>query len=102
MIPDLYISTYTIQDWKLWEGDWELIKGTPVAMSPSHLNKHQLMGSDLHAYFFNILRENKTPYNCKVLYEQDWIINETNVVRPDTLIACGNLDPEGHITRTPV
>ncbi len=61
MIPNLYIPTYTVQDWKLWEGDWELIKGTPVAMSPSPLNKHQLMGSDLHVYFYNMLRETRLP-----------------------------------------
>lgn len=101
MIPNLYIPTYTVQDWKLWEGDWELIKGTPVAMSPSPLNKHQLMGSDLHVYFYNMLRENKASCNCRVLYEKNWIIDETNVVRPDILIACGNLDPEGHITEPP-
>lgn len=102
MIPDLYIPTYTVRDWELWEGDWELIKGAPIAMSPSPFNKHQLMGSDLHAYFYNSLKQNSASCNCRVLYEQDWIIDEYNVVRPDILIACGNLDPEGHITQTPV
>ena len=101
MIPDLYIPTYTIKDWKLWEGDWELIKGTPVAMSPAPLNKHQFMGSDLHAYFYSILRQNGESCNCRVLYEQDWIIDESNIVRPDILIACGNLNPDGYITRPP-
>lgn len=102
MTPDLYIPTYTVQDWKLWEGDWELIKGAPVAMSPSPLNKHQFMGGDLYAYFYNMLQANKTACNCRALYEQDWIIDEANVVRPDILIACGDLDPESHITKTPV
>ncbi|MBO9619185.1 MAG: Uma2 family endonuclease [Niabella sp.] len=102
MIPDLYIPTYTVRDWELWEGYWELIKGVPVAMSPSPLNKHQFMGSDLHAYFHTALQANRSLCNCRVLYEQDWIIDETNVVRPDILIACGNLDPEGHITKAPV
>ena len=102
MTPDLYIPTYTINDWKLWEGDWELIKGIPVAMSPAPFNKHQLLGSDLLTYFNLELRKNKPACKCKVLYGQDWIIDETNVVRPDILIACGDLNPEGHITKPPV
>ncbi|MFT4095204.1 MAG: Uma2 family endonuclease [Niabella sp.] len=102
MIPDLYIPTYTINDWKLWEGDWELIKGSPVAMSPAPLNKHQLMGGNLFLYLGVALKQNTSSCNCKVLYEQDWIIDETNVVRPDILITCDKIDPEGHITKPPV
>ena len=101
MIPDLYIPTYTVNDWKLWEGDWELIKGSPVAMSPSPLNKHQLMGSELTFYFTGQLKNNKTICNCKVFYEQDWIIDETNIVRPDISIVCGNIDPNGYIAAAP-
>jgi Uma2 family endonuclease len=102
MIPDLYIPTYTVNDWKLWEGDWELIKGTPVAMAPAPLNKHQFIGSALVIYLGNRLMKNKQNCDCRILYEQDWIIDIANVVRPDILIACGNLDPEGHITKPPV
>jgi Uma2 family endonuclease len=102
MIPDLYIPTYTINDWKLWEGKWELIKGHPVPLSPSPLNKHQLMGGDLFYFFTTELRKNKKACNCKVLYEQDWIIDETNVVRPDIMIVCGTIDPNGHIDKTPI
>lgn len=102
MIPDLYIPTYTVNDWKLWEGEWELIKGNPVAMSPSPLNKHQLLGGEFHTFFNMSLKKNKSSCNCKVLYEQDWIIDETNVVRPDIMIVCGEIDPNGHIEKTPV
>lgn len=59
------------------------------------------MSGDLYAYFYNHLRKNRPSCNCQVLFEQDWIIDESNVVRPDILIACGDLDPEGHITKTP-
>lgn len=101
MLPDLYIPTYTVNDWKLWKGDWELIKGNPVPINPP-LNKHQLLAGDLLTYFNIALRKNKPLCNCRVLYEQDWIIDETNVVRPDILIACGNIDPNSHITKPPV
>ena len=101
MIPDLYIPTYTINDWKLWEGDWELIKGNPVSMSPAPFTKHQLMSGDLSAYFHTQLRKNRSNCNCKVLYEEDWIINDTNIVRPDIMIVCGEINPNDHIRTTP-
>jgi Uma2 family endonuclease len=101
MIPDLYIPTYTINDWKLWEGDWELIKGSPVAMSPSPLSKHQLMGSDLVIYLGNALKKNKATCNCRIVYEEDWIIDESTVVRPDIMIICGSIEPNNHIIVTP-
>lgn len=90
MIPDLYIPTYTINDWKQWKGDWELIKGTPVAMSPAPFNKHQLIGTDLVTYFNLTLRINKPQCDCNILYVQDWIIDETTVVQPDISIACNH------------
>lgn len=101
MLRDLYIPTYTIKDWKLWEGDWELIKGSPVAMSPAPFNKHQLMGTELLTYFNIALKQQPSSCNCRVLYEQDWIIDDTNVVRPDILITCDKIDPDGHITKPP-
>lgn len=101
MIPDLYIPTYTINDWKLWEGDRELIKGIPVAISPAPLNKHRLMAGNVFLYFGVALKHNTSSCNCKILYEQDWIIDETNIVRPDILITCDKIDLEGHITKPP-
>ena len=32
---------YTYDDYKLWEGNWELINGIAVAMSPAPVRKHQ-------------------------------------------------------------
>ena len=31
----LELDTYTYKDYKMWEGDWELIKGHPQTKSPS-------------------------------------------------------------------
>ena len=38
-----YIEYYTYEDYKNWEGDWELIEGVPVAMAPSPLGIHQYL-----------------------------------------------------------
>ena len=34
-------EAYTLQDYLQWEGDWELIRGQPVAMVPSPSFEHQ-------------------------------------------------------------
>jgi len=31
---------YTYDDYKQWQGDWELIAGIPLAMSPAPTRKH--------------------------------------------------------------
>jgi hypothetical protein len=35
------IEYYTYDDYLLWEGKWELIKGLPMAMTPSPIINHQ-------------------------------------------------------------
>lgn len=32
---------YTYDDYKIWQDDWELISGVPLAMSPAPMRKHQ-------------------------------------------------------------
>jgi len=40
---------YIYEDYRHWQGDWELIDGYPFAMAPSPYGKHQkLMGRLLH------------------------------------------------------
>ena len=35
-----HIKHYTYDDYKKWEGDWELYEGYPVAMSPAPMIRH--------------------------------------------------------------
>lgn len=95
------IPRYTYNDYQRWEGDWELIGGYRYAMSPSPLNKHQILGKNLLYGIESQLRlRKKTGCNCTVLYESDWIISEQDVVRPDISILCDKVDLNGFI-RTP-
>ena len=34
---------YTYEDYKHWEGKWELIEGFPVSMTPSPVINHQYL-----------------------------------------------------------
>jgi len=42
-----YMPHYTVEDYMRWEGDWELIKGTPFAMSPSAGITHQKLSGSI-------------------------------------------------------
>jgi len=41
------LPSYTYEDYKLWEGDWELIYGVPYAMAPAPMIKHQAISSKI-------------------------------------------------------
>jgi len=85
---------YTYSQYKLWEGDWELIKGHPHAMSPSPKREHQEYSGKFYRSLGNLLENNKLNCDCKVYYELDWIISEDTVVCPDVMIVCGKFETE--------
>ena len=86
---------YIYEDYKLWQGDWELIDGYPFAMAPSPYGKHQKLMIRLGQYFNEVLEE----CDCEVYPELDWIIDESNVVRPDLAVYCEDI--ETYPTTTP-
>lgn len=88
---------YTISDYKLWKGDWELINGHPIAMSPSPMITHQSVCKDIVITLDDELNECE---ECEVLYEIDWIIDEENIVRPDVIVVCKSEDIE-YVTKAP-
>lgn len=103
MLHNQEIPKYTYNDYKNWEGQWELINGYPYAMSPSAKNRHQIVGGNLITCFKLALRKNtQEQCICQILYETDWIINQDTVVRPDIAIVCGNLNPDDFIRIPPV
>lgn len=91
---------YTYKDYEKWEGDWELIRGIPYAMSPAPNRHHQRFGSQFVTAFSNTLKENSSNCNCDVLYETDWIVSADTVVRPDVMVTCENLSAD-FITHPP-
>jgi len=88
---------YTVEDYKSWEGDWELIEGIPYAMAPSPLGIHQKIISNL-IYEFRKELEN-CPDRCFVYAELDWVISEDTVLRPDLSLVCKEI--KEYIKETP-
>lgn len=77
---------YTYQEYKIWEGKWELIEGIPYAMSPAPTPLHQLTSMALGAEFRAALRDKKC--HCNIYQPLDYKISEDTVVQPDLLILC--------------
>ena len=82
---------YTYKDYQKWEGDWELIRGIPYAMSPAPNRHHQRFGSRFVTAFSNALNKDVSNCQCEVLYETDWIVREDTIVRPDVMVVCEKL-----------
>jgi len=98
-MPTLVLETYTYDDYKHWEGDWELIYGHPYAMAPSPVGKHQfVMGRII--YQLNKKLEELDCSKCFVLGEIDYIISNDTVLKPDVALVCGKLPK--FITNPPV
>ncbi len=76
---------YTYEDYARWEGDWELIEGVPVAMSPAAGVEHQSLACEMIRQLGNQLEE---CFPCRVLGEVDYKVEEETVVRPDVLVVC--------------
>ena len=92
-----YAEHYTYDDYKEWEGNWELIDGTPYAMAPAPMIRHQ-------RFSFRIAKEIdldlKSCENCEVLSEVDYKISEDTILRPDVVVTCGE-DNEYYLTKAP-
>jgi Uma2 family endonuclease len=92
-----YHEVYSIKDYMLWEGDWELIEGVPFSMSPSPKLIHQQIAARITRFLSELF---DSCAKCQVLYELDWHIGEKTIVRPDCIVIC--YEPDGdYITRRP-
>ena len=76
---------YTYEDYKIWEGKWELIDGFAIARSPSPVPKHQLIAASLRTEIGIAL---KTFTTCRAYDPIDYLISEDTIVQPDILVLC--------------
>ena len=97
---------YTYADYLTWPANerWELISGTPYAMSPAPSRKHQAITLELSRIIANHIKAQGGP--CKVyaapfdvrLPQANQAVNEIDtVVQPDIVIICDatKLDDKG-------
>jgi len=90
------IEYYTYEDYKQWEGDWELVRGFPLAMAPSPVITHQYVMSML---VYELNRSLVECEQCIVVAEEDYIVEDDTVLRPDVSVVCG--EENDFITKAP-
>jgi len=84
-LKNIFIPHYTYDDYKQWEGRWELIYGIPYAMSPLPSLRHQRINGNI----FSQLQKNLLACSdCEALMPVDWKIAEDIVVQPDISVIC--------------
>lgn len=88
---------YSYDDYRSWEGDWELMDGIAIAMSPAPMRKHQSLASQIIRDIGNQLDDCEL---CEVLGEVDYKVNEETVLRPDIALTCAETN-EMHLTKAP-
>jgi Uma2 family endonuclease len=93
-----YIPHYTWDDYRLWEGDWELWKGIAVSMSPGPFGPHQSLARKIT----RLLEDALLSATCcaEVVPELDWIVTNDTVIRPDVMVICGQV-PERYLETPP-
>jgi len=89
---------YLYEDYKLWEGDWELIYGMPYAMSPAPMIKHQSISNNIAWHLKELLEDCQ---KCKSLLPVDWKISDDTIVQPDNLVICHHPRNGAYLTKAP-
>ena len=93
-----YSPKYTVTDYQVWKGDWELWNGVAVAMTPSPFGRHGTVLGRITTALSNAI--DKVNCDANVIVEVDWIVSANTVLRPDLTIVCGE-PPAAHIEDTP-
>jgi len=92
------LLNYTYDDYRLWEGEWELIDGMPVSMAPAPVKRHQRLAGEIFMALNQMMQDNC--FDCEVLYEVDWKVTEETVLKPDIVFACDD-EHEAYLTKAP-
>ena len=92
-----YLPHYSYDDYKQWKGDWELMEGAPVAMSPAPMISHQTIAYAIARELGNSIDDCE---KCLVLGEEDYKITDDTVLRPDVVMICDEPN-ERYITKAP-
>ena len=91
------VEYYSYNDYAQWEGNWELIYGHPMMMSPSPIITHQALANLIA---FELTQSIYECEQCLIVSEQDWKISDDTLVRPDIVMICN--EPHGaYITKAP-
>jgi Uma2 family endonuclease len=90
-LPQPKQPRYTFEDWKTWEGRWELINGAAYNMTPAPSLEHQRTVSRLHLAIGNALEAGKLKSGggeCEIFPAPVDVFLGDSVLQPDLLVVC--------------
>lgn len=90
-LPQPKHSGYALEDWKTWEGRWELIDGVAYDMTPAPSFEHQQISTKLVSAIDHALEEAKRKTGggeCEVLAAPLDVFLPSGVVQPDLVVVC--------------
>ncbi len=88
---------YTYDDYKLWEGYWELLDGIPISMAPAPMINHQMIANMIA---FELTSSVGDCEQCYVASEVDYKISDETILRPDVVLIC-NEQNKAYLTKAP-
>ena len=91
------IEYYTYDDYVKWEGNWELINGIPLAMSPAPMITHQALAGEI---FYELKQSSNDCEECLTLLEVDYKVNDDTILRPDVVLTCNETN-DAYLTKAP-
>ncbi len=91
------IEYYSYDDYKQWEGEWELIDGIAYSMAPAPMKKHQSIATEI---IYNLRSQIENCTHCEVLGEIDYKIDDYTTLKPDIVLTCGETN-ERYLTKAP-
>ena len=87
---------YTYDDYKLWEGNLELINGIAIGIE-SPMIVHQSIATKIIHELINQIEDYNT---CEVLGKIDYKVSDDTVLRPDIALTCNETN-EYHLVKAP-
>ena len=91
-LPQPKPAPYTLADWEVWEGRWELIHGVAYDMTPAPSPEHHRLSVHLTVAIGNALEEAKRHGggDCEVFHAPVdlFLPNEESVYQPDLVVVC--------------
>jgi len=101
-LPQLKSRGHTVENWKTWEGRWELINGVAYDMTPAPSVEHQRVSGRLFLAIGNALEERKRKAGggeCEVFAAPIdlYLPGQESVFQPDLVMVCDptKLAPHG-------
>lgn len=90
-LPHLKHPGYTVEDWKTWEGRWELINGMAYDMTPAPNPTHQRISRKLVVAIDQASEEARRETGdgaCEVFHAPLDVFLGQDVLQPDLVVVC--------------